>query len=76
MPVIPCFGRDEPGLVNNNHSSPPFFVSVASKGVSIAVSLLFSTLARRFTSVENKRLTDAIHRIERSGMGDMEISRD
>ena len=56
-------------LVNNNHPSPLFFVSVDSKGVSVSVSPLFSTLAREFTSVDSKRLTDAIHPLESSAMG-------
>jgi hypothetical protein len=34
-----------------------FFVSVASKGLSHAVSLLFATLARRSVSVASKGLT-------------------
>ena len=36
---------------------PVFFVSVASKGVSLAVSLLFATLARESISVAAKGLT-------------------
>jgi hypothetical protein len=36
---------------------PRFFVSVASKGLSCAVSLLFATLARRSVSVAVKGLT-------------------
>jgi hypothetical protein len=36
---------------------PVFFVSVASKGFSHAVSLLFATLARRCISVVSKGLT-------------------
>jgi len=39
--------------------SPLFFVSVASKGLSPAVSLLFTTLAREFISVAAKELTGA-----------------
>ena len=35
---------------------PLFFVSVASKGVSFAVSLLFAALAGRFISVAAKGL--------------------
>jgi hypothetical protein len=35
-----------------------FFVSVASKGLSRAVSLLFATLARRFISVAAKGLRE------------------
>ncbi len=41
-------------LVSNNHSSPLFFVSVDSKGVSVSISHLFSTLASDFTSVDSK----------------------
>jgi hypothetical protein len=36
-----------------------FFVSVASKGVSLAVSLLFATLAAESISVADKGLTQA-----------------
>ena len=39
--------------------TPLFFVSVACKGVSSAVSLLFATLAGRFISVAAKGLTGA-----------------
>ena len=39
------------------------------KGVSVSISPLFSTLAREFTSVDFKRLTDAIHLLESSEMG-------
>jgi len=35
----------------------PFFVSVAAKELASAVSLLFTTLARRFISVAAKGLT-------------------
>jgi len=55
-------------LVNNNHPSPLFFVSVDSKGVSVSISSLFSTLARESTSVDSKRLMDAIHLLD-SAMG-------
>ena len=45
-------------LVNNNRTpSPLFFVSVASKGLSHSVSLLFATLARKAVSVAAKGLT-------------------
>src|SRR5712692_12093153 len=45
-------------LVNHNTLPHPlFFVSVASKGVSPAVSLLFATLAGRSISVAAKGLT-------------------
>jgi hypothetical protein len=37
-------------------STPWSFVSVASKGVSFSVSLLFTTLARRLVSVAGKGL--------------------
>ena len=43
-------------LVNYSTSTPLFFVSVASKGLSHAVSLLFATLAREFVSVAAKGL--------------------
>ena len=46
-------------LVNHNTPHPLFFVSVASKGVSPAVSLLFATLAWRSISVAAKGLTGA-----------------
>jgi hypothetical protein len=39
---------------------PLFFVSVASKGFSFGISLLFATLARRFISVAAKGLTRAM----------------
>jgi|HubBroStandDraft_3_1064219.scaffolds.fasta_scaffold978339_1 hypothetical protein len=39
--------------------TPLFFVSVASKGVSLAVSLLFATLAGKSISVADKGLTRA-----------------
>jgi hypothetical protein len=44
-------GRDPEGPL------PQFFVSVASKGVSAAVSLLFATLAGRSISVADKGVT-------------------
>ena len=44
-------------LVNHNRDPyPVFFVSVASKGLSQAVSLLFATLAGRSISVAAKGL--------------------
>src|SRR6266403_5496870 len=49
------FLRNE--LVNHNTPTPLFFVSVASKGFSPAVSLLFATLAGRSISVAAKGLT-------------------
>ncbi len=70
MPVIPCFGPDEPGPRLTITTPPPlFFVSVASKGFRFSVSPLFSTLARGFTSADFKRLADAIHLLESSTMG-------
>ena len=44
-------------LVNHNTPHSLFFVSVASKGLSSAASLLFATLAGRFISVAAKGLT-------------------
>jgi hypothetical protein len=45
-------------LVNNNRTpSPLFLVSVASKGLSPTVSLLFATLAGKTISVAAKGLT-------------------
>jgi len=44
--------------------TPVFFVSVASKGVSPAVSLLFATLAGQCISVAAKGLTQASGRRE------------
>src|SRR6266436_6320343 len=57
-------------LVNNNHPPPPplFFVSVASKGFRLSVSSLFSPLAREFASVDSKRPTDSIQRLESRAM--------
>src|SRR5712691_7465950 len=59
--------RDAPGLFCQGCArsvpggrvppSPLFFVSVASKGLSHAVSLLFATLARGSISVASKGLT-------------------
>ena len=43
-------------LVNHNRTLPLFFVSVASKGLNMAVSLLFATLAGRSMSVAAKGL--------------------
>ena len=44
--------------INSSHFErgphPLFFVSIASKGFSSAVSLLFATLAGSFTSVADK----------------------
>jgi hypothetical protein len=44
---------------SNATSSPWFFVSVASKGVSFSVSLLFATVAGYFVSVAGKGLMAA-----------------
>src|SRR6267142_1932344 len=41
------------------HTSPLVFLSVASKGFTTTVSLLFATLARRSISVAAKGLTGA-----------------
>ena len=41
-------------LVNRTSPTPLFFVSVASKGLSSAVSLLFATLAGKSISVATK----------------------
>jgi hypothetical protein len=49
--------------------SPRYFVSVASKGLSPAVSLLFATLARRFISVAAKGLIGGGGWRESNGMG-------
>ena len=44
-------------LVNHNQATPMFFVSVASKGLSNTVSLLFAThTCRGSISVASKRL--------------------
>jgi len=53
-------GRHGPGAERNTWLEggyPLFFVSVASKGLSQAVSLLFATLAGRYISVAGKGLT-------------------
>ena len=42
-----------------NNPAPLFFVTVASKGLSVTVSLLFATLARRFISVADRGLAEA-----------------
>ena len=47
---------------------PGFFVSVASKGFSLLVSLLFATLAGRFISVAAKGLKAIVER-NRDGVG-------
>jgi len=49
--------------------TPVFFVSVASKGVSFAVSLLFATLAERSISVAAKGLAGARCWRESNGRG-------
>jgi hypothetical protein len=48
-----------------------FFISVASKGVSFSVSLLFATLAGRFISVAFKGLT-VVRESERRGVRALE----
>lgn len=48
---------------------PLFFVSVTSKGFSLAVSLLFSTLAGRFISVAAKGLMRTECWRESNGLG-------
>jgi hypothetical protein len=71
-------GRDRrtgPGLRKGiwfEGRAPPFFVSVASKGLSLAVSLLFATLAGRFISVAPKGLK-AIVGSDPSGVGAGEV---
>jgi hypothetical protein len=52
-----------------NTSTPRFFVSVASKGFSSAVSLLFATLARRSISVAAKGFMEAGFWRESNGLG-------
>jgi hypothetical protein len=42
------------GLLANHNTHPHVFVSVASKGLSRSVSLLFATLAGRLISVDSK----------------------
>src|SRR6266478_2989474 len=49
--------------------TPLFFVSVASKEFSFAVSLLFATLAREFISVAAKGLTGTKCWRESNGFG-------
>ena len=49
-------GVDESGV--GMETTPVFFVSVASKGFSWAVSFLFATLAGRLISVANKGLRE------------------
>jgi hypothetical protein len=46
-------------VVNHNTLLPLFFVSVASKGLSLPVSLLFATLAGRSISVAVKGVMGA-----------------
>ena len=48
---------------------PVFFVSVAAKGLSQAVSLLFATLAARSISVASKGVMGAKCRRESNGLG-------
>jgi hypothetical protein len=49
--------------------NPLFFVSVAAKGVSFAVSLLFATLAGGFMSVADKGFMGTAHWRESNGLG-------
>jgi len=41
-------------VCTRRYPTPPFFVSVDFKGVSVSISHLFSTLTREFTSVDSK----------------------
>jgi hypothetical protein len=54
---------------HNREPSPLFFVSVASKGLSQSISLLFATLAGRCISVAAKGLIRAKRRREISCVG-------
>jgi len=68
----------KPGwLVNHNTPHPLFFVSVAFKGFSPAVSLLSATLTRGFISVAAKGLTvvDCWRESNRVGWEDSEEAR-
>ncbi len=56
-------------LVNRNSPTPLFFVSAAAKGFSLAVSLLFATLAGGFISVAAKGLTGTKYWRESKGPG-------
>jgi len=70
VPVIPCFGPDEPGpILTITPATPLFFVSVESKRLRFPVSSLSPTLTREFASVDSKRLTDATRLPESSGTG-------
>src|SRR5260370_19565426 len=53
--------------VSPPYPTPVFFVSVASKGLSQAVSLLFATLARRPISVASKGLKARVGSCIREG---------
>jgi hypothetical protein len=55
----------------NKKGTPLFFVSVASKGLSQAVSLLFATLAGRSISVASKGLKAGVgsHQLAVVGQG-------
>jgi hypothetical protein len=55
-------------LAGRTYPHPLFFVSVASKGLSYAVSLLFATLARRFISVAAKGFMGTNFLRESSGL--------
>src|SRR5260370_40722979 len=77
--------RDLPrwGAMRVSGAAPPtprFFVSVASKGLSQTVSLLFATLAGRFISVASKGLKGVVGSGQwtvgrREGDGEWEIPR-
>src|SRR5882724_5278360 len=54
-PILPVFLAKS--WLTITPPTPLFFVSVASKGLSPGVSLLFATLAREFVSVAAKRVT-------------------
>jgi hypothetical protein len=49
----------EIGVPVRRDSHPLFFVSVASKGLSLGISLLFATLAGRSVSVADKGVMGA-----------------
>jgi len=57
------------GWNSKGGSHPQFFVSVAFKGVSFGVSLLFATLARGSICVEGKGVRGANGWRERNGLG-------
>jgi hypothetical protein len=56
---------------------PMFFVSIASKGLRLAVSLLFATLAGRSISIAGKGLTgrligEKVTRMDEKTLGELE----